>query len=51
MQAAPGDWEKAVMHKNPEQECSNPQEGLEESEGRLMAVCSLHTRRRTSPLI
>ena len=37
--------------KNPEQECSNPQEGLEESERRLMAVCSLHTRRRTSPLI
>ncbi|MES7368166.1 SH3 domain-containing protein, partial [Cutibacterium acnes] len=51
MQAAPGDQEKLEPHGNPEQECSNPQERLEESEGRLMAVCSLHARRWTSPLI
>ncbi|XP_052551422.1 RIMS-binding protein 3A-like [Tympanuchus pallidicinctus] len=44
-------WEKQRPHRNPKQECSNQQEELEESEGRLMAVCSLHSHRRTSPLI
>ncbi|XP_042738569.1 peripheral-type benzodiazepine receptor-associated protein 1-like [Lagopus leucura] len=43
--------QKQRPHRNPKQECSNPQEELEESERRLMAVCSLHSRGRTSPLI
>ena len=44
---------KLEPHGNPERECSNPQERLEESEVRLMAVCSLHSRRPPSspPLI